>query len=55
MTISSLTMLTLKSFYIIEGYALTRETVKLLVEKGIDQRICNDTFPGWIDDIILCN
>lgn len=35
------------------GYVLSRETLQRLVEKGLDQHVCNSTRPGYEDDVIL--
>ena len=35
------------------GYLLTRETMRRLVEKGLDQNVCNTTIPGSADDVII--
>ena len=38
---------------IFKGYLLTRETMRRLVEKGLDQNVCNTTRPGSADDFII--
>ena len=43
-----------KSYIIFNlGYLLTKETIRLLVEKGIDQDMCKTNEPGYVDDVII--
>jgi hypothetical protein len=40
-------------FYLKKGYLLTKETMRRLVEKGLDENVCNTTIPGSADDVII--
>jgi len=37
------------------GYVMTRETIRRLVEQGLDKDICKSQLPGRADDLILGN
>jgi hypothetical protein len=36
------------------GYVLTRESLKRLVEQGLDQKKCKEILAGSLDDLIIC-
>ena len=35
------------------GYVLSRESLRRLVENGIDQNMCNSSYSGDYDDVFL--